>query len=49
MIRELRKADINKVADIWLNTNIKAHYFISAQYLKFSVAVLIRLLGKKIM
>ena len=34
MIRELRKADINKVADIWLNTNIKAHYFISAQYWK---------------
>lgn len=32
MIRDLRKADINKVADIWLDTNIKAHYFISAQY-----------------
>ena len=27
MIRELRKADINKVAEIWLNTNIKAHDF----------------------
>ena len=26
MIRELRKADINIVADIWLDTNIKAHY-----------------------
>ena len=34
MIRELRKADINKVADIWLDTNIQAHYFISAQYWK---------------
>ena len=34
MIRELRKADINIVADIWLDTNIKAHYFISAQYWK---------------
>ena len=34
MIRELRKADINKVAAIWLNTNIKAHYFIPAQYWK---------------
>jgi len=34
MIRELQKADINKVADIWLNTNIKAHYFIPAQYWK---------------
>ena len=32
MIRDLRKADINKVADIWLDTNRKAHYFISAQY-----------------
>ena len=34
MIRELRKADINKVADVWLDTNIKAHYFIPAQYWK---------------
>ena len=34
MIRKLRKADINKVADIWLDTNIKAHNFIPAQYWK---------------
>ena len=34
MIRGLQKADINKVADIWLDTNLKAHYFISAQYWK---------------
>ena len=34
MIRKLRKADINKVAEIWLDTNIKTHYFISAQYWK---------------
>ena len=32
MIRALQKADINRVADIWLNTNLKAHSFISAQY-----------------
>ena len=32
MIRELQKADINKVADIWLNTNIEAHDFIPVQY-----------------
>ena len=32
MIRELRKADINKVANIWLDTNITAHCFIPAQY-----------------
>ena len=34
MIRELQKADINKVANIWLDTNITAHYFIPAQYWK---------------
>ena len=32
MIRELQKADINQVADIWLDTNVTAHYFIPAQY-----------------
>ena len=34
MIRELKKTDINKVADIWLDTNIKTHHFIPAQYWK---------------
>ena len=34
MIRELRKADVDKVADIWLDTNIRAHDFIPAQYWK---------------
>ena len=29
MIRVVQKADITKVADIWLDTNIKAHNFIS--------------------
>ena len=32
MIRALQKADINRVSDIWLDTNLKAHSFISAQY-----------------
>ena len=32
MIRKLRKADINRVADIWLKTNLKAHFFIPEQY-----------------
>ena len=32
MISELQKADIDKVADIWLDTNVTAHYFISSQY-----------------
>ena len=34
MIRELQRNDIDKVADIWLDTNIKAHDFIPAQYWK---------------
>lgn len=34
MIRELREADLDKVADIWLDTNIKAHDFIPTQYWK---------------
>ena len=34
MIRKLRKQDINKVSSIWLDTNIKAHYFIPIQYWK---------------
>ena len=34
MIRELQKTDLNRVADIWLNTNLQAHYFIPAQYWK---------------
>lgn len=32
MIRELQEKDINRVAEIWLDTNLKAHDFISAQY-----------------
>ena len=32
MIRKLQKADINRVADIWLKTNLKAHFFIPEQY-----------------
>lgn len=32
MIRELEETDIDQVADIWLDTNIKAHDFIAAQY-----------------
>ena len=34
MIRKLQKADINRVTDLWLNTNLKAHDFIPAQYWK---------------
>lgn len=34
MIRKLEKRDIDRVADIWLDTNIRAHDFISAKYWK---------------
>lgn len=32
MIRELQKADIHRVADLWLDINRKVHSFIAAQY-----------------
>lgn len=32
MIRKLQKEDIGRAADIWLDTNIEAHDFISAKY-----------------
>lgn len=32
MIRRFTNTDIDKVADIWLDTNIKAHSFIPAEY-----------------
>ena len=32
MIRKLLNEDIDRVADIWLKTNLKAHYFIPEQY-----------------
>lgn len=34
MIRELQRKDVDRVADIWLETNLKAHCFIPAQYWK---------------
>ena len=34
MIRKLQNVDINRVADLWLKTNLEAHDFISAQYWK---------------
>ena len=32
MIRKLQKADLNDVVNLWLDTNLKAHNFISAEY-----------------
>ena len=34
MIRALQKADIERVAEIWLDSNLKAHHFIPEQYWK---------------
>lgn len=34
MIRKLQEPDIDQVADIWLDANLKAHDFIPAQYWK---------------
>ena len=34
MIRVLQEADIDRVAEIWLDSNLKAHHFIPAQYWK---------------
>ena len=33
-VRTLQESDINRVADIWLNVNLKTHDFIPAQYWK---------------
>ena len=32
MIKKMQNTDINRVADIWLETNLKAHDFIPEQY-----------------
>lgn len=34
MVRALRETDIDSVADLWLDANLKAHSFIPAQYWK---------------
>ena len=39
MIRKLQKADINRVAKIWLDTNRKAHAFIPASYWESNFAL----------
>ena len=34
MIRKLRETDIDRVAEIWLDTNLKAHDFVAPEYWK---------------
>lgn len=44
MIREFQDADLNAVAAIWLETNLKAHDFIPAQYWQDNFAPVKKLL-----
>lgn len=44
MIRVLQKADIDRVVDIWLDTNVKAHYFIPAQYWESNIELVKKML-----
>ena len=37
MIRVLQEADMEQVVAIWLDTNLKAHHFIPAQYWKSNI------------
>lgn len=34
MIRKMQTADIDRIAEIWLDTNLKAHDFIPSEYWK---------------
>ena len=47
MIRKLLNGDIDRVADIWLKTNLKAHYFISNQYWKSNYELVKEMISTK--
>ncbi len=38
MVREFQSPDLDEVAKIWLDSNIEAHHFISAEYWKSNFA-----------
>ena len=46
MVRKLQKADIDRVADIWLDTNIRAHNFISKQYWQNNFSIVKEMLSQ---
>ena len=46
MIRVLQEADIDRVAEIWLDSNLKAHYFILAQYWKSNFGLVKEMLSQ---
>ena len=45
-IRGLQNSDVDPVAAIWLNTNLKTHDFIAAQYWKDNVALVKAMLSQ---
>lgn len=46
MIRKFKDSDINEVLNIWLDTNIKAHHFVSVQYWQDNFAAVKDMLPK---
>lgn len=44
MIRKMNGADISAVMEIWLDTNIKAHNFISSEYWKKNYAAVVQMM-----
>ena len=44
MVRRVRPADLDAVADIWLDTNIEAHSFISPSYWRDNLEAVRRML-----
>lgn len=46
MIRALQEADIERVAEIWLDSNLKAHYFIPEQYWKSNFGLVKEMLSQ---
>ena len=47
MIRRMQRADIDRVADIWLDTNIRAHNFISKQYWQNNFSIVKEMLSQR--
>ena len=46
MIRKLQEIDIDTVAEIWLDTNLKAHNFIAGEYWKCNFDIVKEMLPK---
>ena len=46
MIRALQKADIERVAEIWLDSNLKEHHFIPEQYWKSNFGLVKEMLSQ---